>query len=201
MKNLLKQCFIVLIGLAALLGTNACSDDYFTPEPFSPNKKIEVSTYDFLNEQEGSFKLFVDIIDKTSYKDSVNISGATVLAVPNDGVRNFLNLHNFHSIDEVDLDELKTLMGKYVFRKSLTIADLSTTPKDELSVSGYSLKFSKRQDKWKGIEGVGPFVIFVNDLKEPTTETDDVIYKVAASDIKTISGVVLAFGIDHVFGF
>lgn len=201
MKKIVIQRFIVLIGLAALLGISACSDDYFNPEPFTPNKNIQVSTYDFLNGQEGSFSMFVDIIDTTGYKDSVNISGATVLAVKNDGVRNFLNLRNLNSIDEVDLDELKTLMGKYVFRKSLTLTEVNSSPEEELSVTDYGLIFSKRKDKWKGIEGTGPEVIFIGDAKEPSTESDDVIYKVATSDIKTNSGVVLAFGIDHIFGF
>lgn len=201
MKKLLIQRFIVLIGIAALLGSSACSDDYFNPEPLTPNKDIQVSAYDFLSEEVGTFDMFVEIIDKTNYKDSINISGATVLAVNNDGVKSFLKFRNLNSIDEVELDELRTLMGKYVFRKSLTTTEINSTPEEQYSVTGYPLNFSKRKDKWKGTDGVGPLVIFVQDLKEPLSENDDVTYKVVTSDIKTSSGFVLAFGIDHIFGF
>jgi len=202
MKILNKQRLTNLTVIAGLLfGTISCSDDYFNPEPFPPIKDVDVSTYNYLAGQKKTFSMFVEIIDATDYKDSVNISGATVLGVNNEAVNNFLVKNKFNSVNDVEVDQLKALMGKYVFRRNLSTDSISSVGQTEESVSGYPLLFKLRRDAWKGVEGVGSTIITVSDSKNPDTETDDVVVKIATSDIKTVSGIVLVFGNDHVFGF
>lgn len=207
MKKMRKRVFRKLLqyslfSVAIGLNLTACEEDYFHPEEFRSNQNVNVTTYDFLTSRPEIFRLFVEIVDATDYKDSININGATVLVVKNKAVNAFLELNNISSIDEIERDLLKSLMGKYVFRKSLSTEDnIGTVPTKEISVSDYGLHFSLKKDDWKGVQGVGPTVIVVTDLKDEELETDDVTIQVVTTDIKSTTGMLQVFGNDHVFGF
>lgn len=117
----MKIVFIIL--MIGLFFCSSCSDEFKNriPDTGSVSRGF---TYDILKER-GNFTIFLDGIQKAGYSDLFDGKGLSTAFVPDDGAfKVWLTKHGYGSIDDMDLEDLKILMGVHVLRYSYSMREL-----------------------------------------------------------------------------
>ncbi len=194
----------VLVLLATL---GACTEDYFI-ESAPASGKVNMTTYDYLAAHPDTFGDLTSIIDKTGLKTTVNQDGITFFAPQNESIQTYLGSKGLSSIDQVDTQELDSLLSKYMFDEKKLRANFNTGLGDDFTTFGnVEMNVKIVIGSYKGVQGVGAKNIIYTDialfqsLKDDKQSTSPAEVLVTTGDIETTNAAIHILDPSHKFGF
>lgn len=111
----MRIVFVILF--MNLLFFSSCSDDWSNRIPETSN--LQKGFTNEILQNRGNFTIFLDAMNKAGYGDLIQGKGLSTIFAPTDNVfKRYLKKHNYASIDDMDAEELRVLIGYHIIKYS-----------------------------------------------------------------------------------
>tara|TARA_R110000868_G_scaffold198972_2_gene445574 strand:+ start:937 stop:1551 length:615 start_codon:yes stop_codon:yes gene_type:complete len=204
MKNIFKGKLLLVLAVVMA----SCTEEYFI-ESGPASGVVNMTSYDYLNSDPDNFSVMVQMIDLTDRKALVNQDNITLFALQNESILNYLGSMDYSSLAEADVDDLDSLLQKYIIvdAKMLRSGITSGLGNDVVTANTINMNVKIESDEYKGVQNVGAKNIIYTDadlyasLKADKKNTTAAEVIVTSGDIQTTNGVIHVLSDEHKFGF
>ncbi|MEQ6120491.1 fasciclin domain-containing protein [Reichenbachiella sp. MALMAid0571] len=204
MKNIFKGKLLLVLAVVI----TSCTEDYFI-ESGTASGVVNMTSYDYLSAHPNNFSELVKVIDQTDRKALVNQDNVTLFALQNESILNYLGSMDYGSVAEANVDDLDSLLQKYIIvdAKMLRNSITSGLGDDVVTANAINMNVKIVSGEYKGVQNVGAKNIIYTDadlyasLKADKKSTTSAEVLVTSGDIQTTNGVVHVLDHEHKFGF
>lgn len=204
MKNIFKRKLLLVLAVVMA----SCTEDYFI-ESGPASGVVNMTSYDYLSSKPDNFSELVKLIDHTDRKALVNQDNITLFALQNKSILDYLGSMDYSSVAEADVDDLDSLLQKYIIvdAKMLRSGITSGLGDDVVTANAINMNVKLVSDEYKGVQNVGAKNIIYTDadlyasLKADKKSTTAAEVIVTSGDIQTTNGVIHVLSDEHKFGF
>ncbi len=204
--------YIVII--IVLFSMYSCSNDDYLIDGGLANQNVGVSTYDFLKSHKQLDTLAL-LIQKAGMIDVVNAKSTTLFAPNNLSIKNYIfykkdvEENPNYGINDIPVDDLKEILGGYIFDQSLDRSKLVKEGKIYMTHNGEERKLSLEpvEDYKDQLDQFPEYVFYTfkgeDDYWGPNPaeggENDDVHTVVRTSNLISTNGVIHVLQGSHHF--
>lgn len=199
----MKYIAIIIV----LFSMYSCSNDNYLIDGGLANQNVGMSTYDFLKSHKQLDTLAL-LIERAGMIDVVNAKSTTLFAPNNLSIKNYIFYKKFieenpdYSINDIPVDDLKVMLGGYIFDESLDRSKLVKEGKIYIAHNGmeYMLYLIPVEQYGSQLDQFPEYVVYsykgLDDYWGPNPDDDD-----NNDDVHTIartSNLISTNGVIHV---
>jgi hypothetical protein len=178
-----------------------------------PTASVPVSTYDFLQSQQGLYDTLLYLVDKAGLTDTLKSGNITFFAPQDYSIKTALYNLNFTrgkysfpgnwTLDSVPTAVWDTLLRRYMMRGQVTSDSLQYADGVALTSLAYDYQMNGKSvpTAASGIAGGGPLVLQFSDMNRSRFTRDWSTSITQSIDLKTANGYLHVLESKHVFGF
>lgn len=204
---------------AACLLFASCKKEYYKDGGLA-NPVYNGTIYDYLTEKTMYFDSVKHVIDLAGMKDMFTNDTITFFAFTDDAIKAAMNEVNAHRFaaqeDSVTMDDIgpevwKQFISMYILRGKRMAGSFPRVARENIRafpginyvmLSGYILNIGLEYTNYRGVEAIGPRILYLTDVTfDPTDFRNNSNIRVASSDIQPHNGVVHALNYLHTLGF